>query len=114
DPIRIWFCDRRAVDRDDAGGRRQQARQHHEQCRLAATARSEQDDEAPRLDVERNVGQRHHVLRGRAEYAAGIADLDRARRRDLSEWRYVRQWLHLASTHRIVSLKAIAITATIT
>src|SRR5882757_8803692 len=68
----------------------------------------------PRLDLERDVFQRDHVLRRGPENLSDVPDLDRACARGRLERRHVRQWLHLVSTHRTSSLKVMAIAATIT
>src|SRR5205807_9342965 len=106
--------DRRAVNGARARRLLAQARHQQQQARLAAAAWPDNDDETPRLDVERDVRQRDDVLRRGLEDLPDTADFNRAGPRDGLDRRYVRQWLHRVSTHRTSSLKAIAIVAIIT
>src|SRR5580700_11410680 len=114
DAIGIGLVDRRAVDEDGSRGLPQQSGEHHQQRRLSAAARPDQDDEPSRLDVERDVRQRHHVRTRSLESLADTVDLDRDGARRRLQRRYVRQWLHFVSPHLTISLKVIAITAIIT
>src|SRR5262249_14346235 len=114
DAIGIGRGDRRAVDQDGAGSLLPEPREHHQERGLAAAARADQHDKAPRPDVERDARQRGDVGAGGPEHLADILHLDRAGPRTRLERRHVRQWLHRVSTHRTSSLKAIAMAATIT
>src|SRR5579871_5384377 len=111
DAVWVGLWDRRATDQDSAGRLLPEPREHHQQCRLAATARPDQHHEPPWLDVERHARQRDHLAACGLEDLTDIADLDRAGAVSRLQRRYVRQWLHRVSTHLISSLKTIAMAA---
>src|SRR5450755_157561 len=108
DPVWVGNVDRCAVDQNRPRGLRPQPGHHHQQRRLSAAAWADQHDKTAGLDLDRYVGQRHHVLPGGPVNLADAGDLNGACARRL-ERGYVRQWLHRVSTHLTISLKAMAI-----
>ena len=60
--IRRHGDDRLPVDGDVAAGRRLEAGDHHQGCRLAGPARPEQRQEFTGVDVERNSGHRSRAI----------------------------------------------------
>src|ERR1700761_7704362 len=90
-----------------------QAGHHHQQRGFTAAAGADENDEPSRLDLERHVGHRKHILPRSLVDLANAGELNRTGTRGRLQRRYVRQWLHRVSTHLTSSLKAIAMAAII-
>ncbi len=107
DLVRHGCANALAFDARLPARRRDQAGEDLEQRGLAATARSDQRDEPPFLDRERDVGKRAKERAAGAEILSELADLDDRHQEALARKRPTR-----SSASRIVSLTAMVKTET--